>query len=335
MLLLLVATGMSPQLSTAEAGFAHGCRAMDPDVTLQAIADKIHAWRKQKLRSRTGSGTAAPSPDASSVSRALNGKTHVDVAKDCAHERTEARGRKRDFPDSQVNKTARTLSYLETNTPHKDVTARQYQQEVVKRKDAEEIAPSVHTVCRHLKECGRGFLRTIKKLKLDTEKAAARLAFCLKYIVRSAFFFTMCLLVIDEGTLKYYTSVNARETGRRQKKNYSWRKTNGKDSREACRVTSSKAKHRPGIQSASVLVGVGAGKVQVFEFYEGQMGGEKYETLVYGVIEPAYQVVKAAARAVLPTAGVFLWRDGAPQSHESTAGKQAERTGCSRVARFC
>jgi hypothetical protein len=212
---------MAPQLTDPEAGFIFGCRAMDSTVSLDKIANALHAWRKEKLRPQTGSGTDAVRPDKSSVHRVLSGETHEEVGKDMT-KKAEKRGHPSDMTDGLRNKVPRLLQGLETKNPYQNVVARMVTEEIATRVPDGSRPPKVGAVKRALNESGRNFLPNPKKLKLTQEKADIRLEFSEQWEKKPVSFWQTKVLAADEGSMKYYTSANARAKGRSMRKTHAW-----------------------------------------------------------------------------------------------------------------
>ena len=102
---------------------------------------QVFTWRKDKLRRRTGSGTAAKRPFESTIQRALQGETHAFVNKDSEKKDTERRGRKRAMSPQERGKLARTLSGLETANKFESTSAKMVCQKINDKRAAKNQAP--------------------------------------------------------------------------------------------------------------------------------------------------------------------------------------------------
>ena len=310
---------MPTHMTTAEVGFCYGCRAADPEITLAAIAGKLFAWRKAKRKSRTGRVVGVECPSDAAVSRALAGETHVEAHKELPKKRAQKRGRPSTMPAVLASKIPRLLEGLETKNRFCNVTCTMLTEELKEKADLLGLQrPTAHVVYKTLAKQQRAFRPNVHKLRLNAEKAQARLEFAQLWVQRPLSFWRRRVLCIDEGTCPYFTSREGRKTGRSMKKTHSFRTKTMEESHHPSRVTQKRGKHRPGIKSARVFVGVGQGRVQFWEYYD-HWGAAQYGTYLCDYAVPAIEYMKSSV-----TGPIYMMRDGDPKSHETYLGRQVE-----------
>ena len=108
------------QLTDAEAGFAWGMKKASlfflKKLSSRQAADLLTAWRSEKLRLRTGSGTAAPTVSHAAIESVWKIETHVEVGKDMGKKKKkDGRGHSNPKAISQetINRFATTANKLE------------------------------------------------------------------------------------------------------------------------------------------------------------------------------------------------------------------------------
>lgn len=159
--------------------------------------------------------------------------------------------------------------------------------------------------------------RNVRKAQLDAPKKAARAEWgrVNKRITKESW--RKHTLVIDEKKWVWNTTAKARRQARQMRKKKTWRTR----SEGILYCSPDKFKHRQGHVGHNVLMGVGDGKLRVWETgWSGTMTAETYELFVYGPIGDAVTAMRHET-GVRPR----LLRDKAPQSHNTHKGREAER----------
>jgi len=277
------------------------------------IAEFLFQQRKDMRKKAREQGKPAPDfprhrPSPAAVCRALKHESHNPA------KRKKKNHRPRKTTRAEDRKLATVTRRLEKhNGPlGRDVSARMIRAEWKTRKKV-----SVRTVYRRNKTAhDLKPRRNVRKARLDGEAKAARAEWgrVHKRITKEAW--RKHTLVIDEKKWVWNTTAKARRAARQMRKKKTWRTR--KEGILYC--SPDKFKHRQGVVGYNVLMGVGNGKMRVWETgWPGTMTAEIYATFVYGTISVAMAAMQNET-GVKPT----LLRDNAPQSHDTYKGLAAE-----------